>query len=225
MHRLGPRADRLRQIAVNFGVRPYNVTLIWGKWNGKQRGEGHFTVVKQIPLLPNPKVEDLSAIALDPRSAGILSVGSIRLSGISPTYTSDMLKGLWLPTQPSDRLAEDIEFFYEVVEDGRGYTAAGAGAGSSGAGIDGGPVTDECAPTCACGTCDPNALDPLCAAVAADPSVLPDPGAVPMRGRFRPASEPMRRAEKVDWTIILERVDENRDRDGREQIGPNRGLR
>lgn len=222
-HRLAPRIDRLRQISTRLGVRPYNVNLVWGRWNGRARGEGVFSVIKSIPLLPNPKVEDLSAIALDPRSAGVLPVGSVRLTEISATYTHDMLIGLWVPTQPTDRLPENVEFFYELVEDGRGLDLNIGEMSTAG--------TPTSCPTtsCVCNTCTTGgscgSVGALCPPPCIDPATIPDAGIGPMRGRYRAASEPMRRAEKIDWTIIIERVDEVRDREGREQIGPNRGLR
>lgn len=169
-HRFGRRADGLRQITTRFGLRPYNVWLVWGVWSGKERGAGTFKELKRIDVVPNPKIEDLSSISLDPRSAGILPVGSIRLSRISATFAADQLMGKWVPTEPSDRLPDNVEFFYEVQEDGRD--------GHAGA-----------------------------------------------RMRFRPMSNPFRRAGKIDWQITLERIDEDSDRDGNNQIGPNRGLR
>jgi hypothetical protein len=169
-HRFASRADGLRQLATRFGVRPYNVWLVWGVWSGRERGAGSFKVLREIPIVPNPVVQDLTAISLDPRSAGVLPVGSVRLTRVSATYSAAMLSGMWTGTDPADRLPDNVEFFYEIQEDGR----------------DGHKGT---------------------------------------RMRCRPLAEPFRRAGKVDWSVTLERISEDRDRDGREQIGPNRGLR
>lgn len=169
-HRFGKRADGLRQIATRFGLRPYNVWLVWRQWTGKERGAGKPKEILRIALVPNPKIEDLSSIALDPRNAGILPVGSIRLTRISATFSADQLTGKWVPTEPSDRLPENVEFFYEVQEDGRDGHAG-------------------------------------------------------VRMRFRPMSEPYRRAGKIDWQVTLERINEDSDRDGNDQTGPNKGLR
>lgn len=166
-HRLSPRADRLRQIATNFGIRPYNVSLVWGKWSGEERGEGTFKVIKSIALLPNPKVEDMSAVSLDPRAAGVLPVGTIKLTRVSSSYNLDTLSGRTVPQGDGERIPEDVEFFYELTEDGRGEDN-------------------------------------------------------PVRMRFRLVSEPFRRPGKIDWTILLERVSEDRARDGSMPIGANR---
>ena len=200
VNRLAPRIDRLRQVTTRFGLRPYNVTLVWGQWSGDERGEGIFSVIREVPLLPNPKVEDLSALALDPRSAGILPVGSVRLTGISATYSADILRGHYYPTEPSDRLPADVEFFYELTEDGRDRQE---------------DATSACTRVYGAGHAEGG---------GAEAAGVELPQAPVVRARFRPASEPMRRAGKVDWTLILERVSEERDREGNEQIGPNRGL-
>lgn len=39
-------------------------------------------------------------------------------------------------------------------------------------------------------------------------------GRDPVRSRFRPLAHPYRKAEEIEWTIILERVSEDMDRDG-----------
>lgn len=166
-HRFAARADRLRQVATRFGLRPYNVSLVWIRWSGEERGEGKSTVIQVTPILPNPVVEDLSAVALDPRNAGILPVGSVRLTRISACLTADQLLGRCIDGKVVDRIPGNVEFFYELVEDGRA-------------------------------------------------------GDQPRRERFRPASDPVRRAGKVDYSIVLERISEDRDRGGREQIGPDR---
>jgi hypothetical protein len=165
-------------------------------------------MVKSIALLPNPKVEDLSAIALDPRSAGILAAGSVRLTLISATYSADLLRGHYFPTEPSDRLPPDVEFFYELIEDGRdrGDPMAGLSPGDCG------------------GACE-KVFGSHAAGGGAQASGVGPPQLPPVAQRFRPASEAFRRPGKVDWTIMLERVSEDRDREGREQVGPNRGLR
>lgn len=158
VNRLVSRVDRLRQrTSVRFGLRPYNVFLIWERWTGTERGEGDEIEVKRFPIVPTPKVEDLTAISLSLMSGGVLPTGSLRLTRISGTLTTDMLMGKMLPTPHEDHIPEQWEFFYEIVEDGRG---------------------------------DPD----------------------PVRAKFRPFSVPFRRAGQVDWTIILERVSEDRDR-------------
>jgi len=166
-HRFGPRADRLRQFATKFGIRPHRVFLVWMKASGDERGEGREVEIMRIEILPTPKVTSLDSVALNPTTAGIVPLGSIRVEQVSSTFTADQLTGK-IPevTDGSDAksIGEKFSFFYEVQEDGRGD----------------------------------------------DPSP---------RWRYRLASTPMRRAEKVDWMLVLERISEDRTRDGKSQLG------
>ncbi len=164
VHRLGPRVDRIRQIATKIGVRPYRVFLVWSKFSGDEAGEGTETYVKTIEILPTPVVMSLDGIALNPFSAGVLPIGSVRLTRVSPQLTFDQLTGRVVPKEHEDHIPEPYDFFYEIMEDGRG---------------------DH---------------DPL-------------------RQRFRLLNNPTRRAGKVDWIIGLERMSEDRNREGHSQLG------
>lgn len=112
--------DRVRQIATNLGIRPYRVFLTWTKWGGEEIGEGDETLVQRIELLPTPRVRSLDNITLAPFHAGILPEGSLRVDQISTTYTLDQLMGRMQPVAHEDHIPEPYDFFYEVVEDGRG---------------------------------------------------------------------------------------------------------
>ncbi len=116
-HRLGGRVDRIRQIATNLGIRPYRVFLTWVKWSGESAGEGEPSVMKRIELLPIPKVQNIDAIQRSLYSAGTLPVGSVRVDRISVGYTEDQLSGR---KSGDDSIPDDLDFFYEIVEDGRG---------------------------------------------------------------------------------------------------------
>lgn len=183
VHRLTPLADRLRQRLTDMGLRPYSVALTWTRWEGRERGEGREVVARRLPLLPNPFVEDLTGVSLQPYTAGLLPVGSVRVSRISARYAQDLLMGLVMPCDeqasfeqqiaggpPLDLTAKAIatksvpepyDFFYEVVEDGRSNEGR------------------------------------------------PSP-----RPRFRPLSNPFRKADSQEWAILLERVSEDMGRDG-----------
>jgi len=182
--RLAPTVDRLRQRLTGFGVRPYQVFLVWTRWTGPERGEGSERILRRSPILPIPKVEDLTGVSFSPFTAGVLPVGSIKVTGISALYAQDVLQGLTVPPDPAasraafvagqpavnsetDSLAADevldpYEFFWEVVEDGRS-----------------------------------------------------NQGRQPRRARYRPLSAPFRRAEEFDWVILLERVSDDMERDGK----------
>jgi hypothetical protein len=122
--RIAPRIDRVRQIATRLGIRPYRVMLVWTRFDGAERGEGDEVEARRIEILPTPKVEDLSAVTLNPLAAGVLPMGTIRVSEVSATMTSDLLNGRWVPRQHEEHLPEPYAFYYEVVEDGRGDSPA-----------------------------------------------------------------------------------------------------
>ncbi len=134
-HRLGPRVDRLRQLSTRFGLRPYRVFLTWTHSQGAVVGRGDENVVARVELLPTPRVTDMTALARRPWSVGQLPEGTIRVDRISVLFTADNLSGMVIPGTPlrrrpsGDRVGgtaltpnadPQVDFFYEVVEDGRG---------------------------------------------------------------------------------------------------------
>jgi len=121
--RIAPAIDRARQVATEIGARPYQVFLVWGTWGGRERGEGEFRERVRLQLLPNPLVETAS-FTRNPYSAGVLPVGSVRISQISTSYTQPVLTGNALPpgTQDFDLQDKRNEFFYELVQDDRSPT-------------------------------------------------------------------------------------------------------
>jgi hypothetical protein len=193
-NRFGGLADRMRQLNTRFGVRPYRVFLRWTMWNGSgplpERGEGDELDVLTIEVLPTPKLINLDSLSFSFWHAGQIPVGSVRLEEISiARFTEDILLGKAWPQfepgcSPCDKdptlvplvapmpgmdprephVPEPYEFFYEIVEDGRGDCPA-------------------------------------------------------KRSKFRPLNRPMRRAGKVDWTVMLERVSQDRTRDNKSSIG------
>lgn len=140
--RLARVADRVRQrVATRLGVRPYRVFLTWTRYGLSQdseRGDGGQRPFARVELLPTPRVTDLTGVIRRSFSVGTVPDGSIRVDRISAAaYTSDVLKGTRIPAlvgpeaQPLPRadqegpggeaqFAEGVDFFYEVVEDGRG---------------------------------------------------------------------------------------------------------
>jgi hypothetical protein len=118
--RISPAIDRARQVATEIGARPYLLFLVWGTWGGEQRGEGDFKEVARLQLLPTPRIEDPS-FARTPFSAGVLPVGTLRVSQISASYTQPVLQGERLPNgQDFDLQHRRNDFFYELVLDDRG---------------------------------------------------------------------------------------------------------
>ena len=110
-------ADRLRQLHTKFGLRSQRVFLVWTQFTGDERGEGDEQQLARIEILPTPRV-DSASIAYNPFSAGKYPTGTLRISEVSATLTKDQLVGLLVPGH--GQLTDRIDFFYEVVEDGRG---------------------------------------------------------------------------------------------------------
>ncbi len=164
-HRFASKGDRLRQLYTRFGLRPHRVFLIWTKWSGEERGIGEETEMKRVEILPTPKVSSLDNVTFSYFHSGTLPVGSVKVEEISAaTFTEDILRGHTLPTGLVDHIPEPWNFFYEVVEDGRGD----------------------------------------------------DP---PVRPKFRLLNTPFRRAGKLDYTIMLERISEDRNRLAKNVMG------
>lgn len=114
-------ADRLRQLNTKFGLRSKRVFLVWTYFTGQTRGEGDEREWARQEILPTPKVTDLNAIALNPYSAGKLPIGTVRVTEISAAITMDRLVGDDVPRITGEHEVPDrLDFFYEVVEDGRG---------------------------------------------------------------------------------------------------------
>jgi hypothetical protein len=129
--RVGGIADMVRdRVSVRLGFRVYRVFLTWtrsGLSPRSERGDGRERLVARAELLPVPRVQDLSGLLRRSWSTGTVSEGSVRVDGVSVLrYTEDELRGLKVPDGCECELAEgeslrrNTDFFYEVVEDGRG---------------------------------------------------------------------------------------------------------
>lgn len=121
--RLGARVDRVRQLSTRMGLRPLRVFLIWTEWTGAEHGEGTESVVCRHEIIPTPRVVDISNVALKPMSAGLVAEGTLKVDRVTLALTDDMLHGKRYPISGAyvePRLGVRGDFFYEVVEDGRG---------------------------------------------------------------------------------------------------------
>ncbi len=116
--RFAPKVDRLRQLGVRFGARPYRVFLVWTKWSGLQRGEGVESEHRRCEILPSPKVQNLDSLTATIAATGTTPTGTIRLTEVSACFSFDQLSGHLFPYQPT-KTPDPYDFFYEVVEDGR----------------------------------------------------------------------------------------------------------
>lgn len=120
-NRLSPLTDRLRQVATNFGLRPYRVFLVWTTFDGEERGEGTERELARVEILPTPKTAELNSLQNSPYSGGVLTTGTLRLDRISAGFTAAQLTGLAVPgREQQEDMPPNVDFWYELREDGRG---------------------------------------------------------------------------------------------------------
>lgn len=102
---LGEVADDLRQLATDFGLRPYTVHIVRTSWTGGEIGRGQADVSLDLPLLPTPKLS-MTGVSRESREAGVLERGDARLEGVSPRYTEDELAGYFSATDAEEAFIE-----------------------------------------------------------------------------------------------------------------------
>lgn len=200
--RLQPTVDKLRQRLASAGLRPYEVWLVWTRWGGTERGEGHETLLFQAPIIPRPKVTDLSSVVLNPYSAGLLPVGSILLEEVTTQLLEEHLTGRMVPPRAyldgccAPRYNANIP---GMPPDVLGRTAAEQiGVGSP-------AVRDRIE----------EPFEFWYEIVEARRM-----GQIPaVRRRFRLAATPFKKPGSFGWNLALERASEDRNRQGHSQVG------
>lgn len=163
LNRLTRTVDRARQIATKLGARPFRVFLVWTTWTGRETGVGIEKETCRIEILPTPLVVSLDSVTFSIFHAGTVKEGSVRLEEVSNSFTYDLLTGHVVDGEHVDQIPLNMDFFYEIISDGRG-----------------------------------------------DPE--------PVRQKYRILAQPFRRAEKVDFTVMLERRGQDNERDGSSPI-------
>jgi hypothetical protein len=104
-------ADSLRDLRVQFGLRPYLVRIIRTKWTDDERGDGGEFVLNEFPILPTPRVSDLTALTEVVNPVGLDEIGSILLTEVSGRYTEDQLRGLDIDGSP---VPDDEQVYFEI---------------------------------------------------------------------------------------------------------------
>ncbi len=185
-------ADSVRQLATNFGVRPYRVRLVWLRYTQAEFppgglpepeelalddmvGAGGVSLLREIEVLPTPRVQTTDSIGRRLMQTGLSEAGNISISRISRSFSEDVLRGLLPeyrdPAAP-EVLAPGIQFFWEVQED-RIQRFSNIGAG--------GPLpTDDRA----------------------------------VRRKFQLSGVPFLSGGGAHWSVLLTRADGERGRDG-----------
>lgn len=118
---LRPLVDELRAMHSEFGLRPYRVFLVWGRWSGGARGEGQLQVRDREEILPTPLVEGMDGVSQFVRPVGLTEEGGARVKEISAAWTEDLLVGLrdgYVDESPPFQrtMQRDAEFWWEVRE-------------------------------------------------------------------------------------------------------------
>lgn len=116
--RLSRLWDRARDMKARAGLRPFSVCIVRVRSNGaRRRGDGVSEVVAEWPILPTPKLGDLTGLQEIVSADQLREVGTVLLSEISLAYTEDMLLGRAADGSP---IPSDEVLFYEVRFEGVG---------------------------------------------------------------------------------------------------------
>lgn len=108
---LVPCVDQIRDLYTCLGARVYEVSLVRTRWSGGERGVGVEEVILDEPILPTPKIGDLSAMSYQTYSIGSEEVGTLTVSEISARYSEDTLMGRG---DGGTEIPTDENFYWEV---------------------------------------------------------------------------------------------------------------
>ena len=119
MNRLVPNIDKIRQLPVNLGLRPYRVFMVHILWSGERIGEGQPQETSRREILPTPRIRDMSATSEVLSAFGRTEEGGIVVDRISAKFSEDDLMGatpdLIEPAMPRTG-KRNGDFFWEVQE-------------------------------------------------------------------------------------------------------------
>ena len=119
MNRLVPTIDKIRQLPVNLGLRPYRVFMVHILWSGERIGEGQPQETSRREILPTPRIRDMSATTEVLSAFGRTEEGGIVVDRISAKFSEDDLMGvtpdLIDPAMPRTG-KRNGDFFWEVQE-------------------------------------------------------------------------------------------------------------
>jgi len=112
---LTPTVDCLRDLMTQLGARQYEVSLVWTRWSGGERGVGDESLVRALPMLPTPLVSDLdSTLRRELVSIGMNEGGNLRVSELSPRLNEDLLLGRAIIGPLGSEIPADVSFYWEV---------------------------------------------------------------------------------------------------------------
>ncbi len=111
---LAPTIDCVRDLYTELGLRSYQVSLVWTRWTGGERGRGNEYIVEVLPLLPTPKLSELTGLEQELKEIGLNEQGNLTVSELSLRFTEDLLMGRGGPLPPGQPIPPDVNFFWEV---------------------------------------------------------------------------------------------------------------
>lgn len=112
---LNPVVDCLRDLFTQLGARAYQISLVWTRWTGGDRGIGNEFLVRELALLPTPLVGGLdSSIRQQLTSIGIQEAGNLRVSELSPSLNEDLLMGRAVVLPLGADIPDDMSFYWEI---------------------------------------------------------------------------------------------------------------
>ena len=103
--------DMGRDLVSQFGLRPYEVHLVRTAWTGGERGQGEEFIVSDLPLLPTPKVADMSALRRELTVIGVEENGELMVSELSGRFSEGLLTGRDDATNPPE---PQQQFYWEI---------------------------------------------------------------------------------------------------------------
>jgi hypothetical protein len=117
---LMPVVDEIRELASEFGIRPYRCSLVHVRWTGGERGAGDPVELSRVEVLPVPRLRDMDATTEILGATGLSEAGGVVVDRISARYTEDDLMGRRM-SELADPMAArtnlpDVEFYWEIQE-------------------------------------------------------------------------------------------------------------
>lgn len=107
--------DCARDLYTSLGMRSYQVSLVWTRWSGGERGVGQEFVIETQDILPIPKMAGLGGVAIELKELGSNEQGSVTLSEISLRYAEDLLMGRGGPVPLGQPIPFDVSFYWEIA--------------------------------------------------------------------------------------------------------------
>jgi len=106
------QVDRARDLIVRLGLRTYAVKIVHTGWSGPYRGSGQEYVMREMDILPTPKIASLNGLNESLTAVGLDEVGSLQLTEISGRFSEAEVTGVLVNGTPLDTKGEQA--YYEV---------------------------------------------------------------------------------------------------------------